>query len=76
MLEYKAKLRSWGNSLGIVVPKEEAMKQKLQPDQEVNVIITPSKTLKVKDIYGKLKFNKSTEQIMKEIDEDLDSKFF
>ena len=76
MLQYKAKLRSWGNSLGIVVPKDEATKQKLHPDQEVNVIITPSKTLKVKDIYGKLKFKKSTDQIMKEIDEDLDSKFF
>ncbi|MBI2542243.1 hypothetical protein HYV80_06040 [Candidatus Woesearchaeota archaeon] len=76
MLQYKAKLRNWGNSLGIVVPKEEATKQKLHPDQEVNVIITPSKTLKVKDIYGKLKFKQSTDQIMKEIDEDLDSKFF
>ena len=76
MLQYKARLRNWGNSLGVVVPKEEAIKQKLQPDQEVNVMITPSKTLKVKDIYGKLKFKKSTDQIMKEIDEDLDSKFF
>ena len=76
MLEYKAKLRNWGNSLGVVVPKEEAAKQKLYPDQEVNIIITPSRALKVKDTYGKLKFKKSTEQMMKEIDEDLDSKFF
>ena len=76
MLEYKAKLRNWGNSLGVVVPKEEAAKQKLRPDQEVNVMITPAETLKVKDIYGKLKFKKSTEQIMKEINDDLDSKFF
>ena len=32
--------------------------------------------LKVKDIFGKLKFNKSTEEILKEVDEELDSKFF
>lgn len=33
------------------------------------------KPLKVKDIFGKLKFSKSTKELMKEIDEDLDSKF-
>lgn len=32
--------------------------------------------LKVKDIFGKLKLKKSTKEIMKEVDEDLDSKFF
>lgn len=31
--------------------------------------------LKVKDIFGKLKFEKSTKEIMKEVDEELDSKF-
>ncbi len=36
------------------------------------------RTLKVKDIFGKLKSKKSgksTEELMKEIDEELDSKF-
>ena len=31
--------------------------------------------VKVKDIFGKLKFKKSTEEIMKEADKELDSKF-
>lgn len=34
------------------------------------------KMVKVKDIFGKLKFKESTEELMKEVDEDLDSKFF
>ena len=37
------------------------------------------KSLKVQDIFGKLKsrkFRKSTEEILKEVDEELDSKFF
>jgi len=37
------------------------------------------KLLKVNDIFGKLKsrkFGKSTEELMKEVDEELDSKFF
>jgi len=76
MIEHETRLKAWGNSIGIVLPKEDIKKEGLHVDQKVKVVITPVKTLKVKDIYGKLKFNKSTEQIMKEIDEDLDSKFF
>jgi len=40
---------------------------------------TIDKPLKVKDIFGKLKSKKSgksTEELMKEIDEEIDSKFF
>lgn len=33
------------------------------------------KMLKVKDIFGKLKFGKSTEELLEEVDEELDSKF-
>jgi len=32
------------------------------------------KTLKVKDIFGKLKLKKSTEEIMRQIDKELNSK--
>ena len=76
MLEYITKLKAWGNSLGIVVPKEQAEKEKLKTEQEIKVIITPKKVLKVKNIFGKLKdWKKPTVDIMREIDKDLDSKF-
>lgn len=75
MIERETKLKSWGNSIGIVIPKEDVIKENLHPDQKVKVMITPMKTLKVKDIFGKLKFKKSTEEMMKEIDKELDSKF-
>ncbi len=76
MIEYTTKLKSWGNSFGIVVPKEKAEHNKLKVDQEIKVIITPKKVLKVKDIFGKLKeWNTPTDDIMKEIDRELDSKF-
>lgn len=32
--------------------------------------------LKVKDIFGKLKIERNTKEIMEEIDRELDSKFF
>ena len=76
MIERETKLRAWGNSIGLVIPKEDVIKENLRPDQKVKVIITPIKTVKVKDIFGKLKFKRNTEEIMKEVDKELDSKFF
>ena len=76
MIERETKLRAWGNSIGLVIPKEDVIKENLRPDQKVKVIITPIKTVKVKDIFGKLKFKRSTEAIMKEVDKELDTKFF
>lgn len=76
MIEHETKLKAWGNSIGIVLPKEEIKKEGLHVDQKVKVIITPIKTLKVKDIFGKLKLKKSAKELLTEVDEELDSKFF
>ena len=76
MIERETTLRAWGNSIGLVIPKKDVKKENLHPDQKVKVIITPIESVKVKDIFGKLKLKRSTEQIMKETDKELDSKFF
>ena len=76
MIERETKLRAWGNSIGVVIPKEDVIKENLYVDQTVKVLITPVKTIKVKDIFGQLKFKKSTEEIMKEVDKELYSKYF
>ena len=76
MIERETKLRAWGNSIGLVIPKEDVKKEGLHVDQKVKVVITPVKTLKVKDIFGKLKLGINTKELLKEVDEELDSKFF
>ena len=76
MIEHETRLKAWGNSIGIVIPKEDIKKEGLHLDQKVKVVITPVKTLKVKDIFGKLKLKKSAKELLKEVDEELDSKFF
>ncbi len=76
MIEHETRLKAWGNSIGVVIPKEDVKKEGLHVDQKVKVVITPVKTLKVKDIFGKLKLKKSAKEILKEVDEELDSKFF
>lgn len=75
MIECETKLKNWGNSIGLIIPKKDVKKEKLHENQVVRAIIIPKKMIKVKDIFGKMNFKKSTEQIMKEIDKELDSKF-
>ena len=76
MIEHETRLKAWGNSIGIVIPKEDIKKEGLHLDQKVRIVITPVKTLRVKDIFGKLKLKKSAKELLKEVDEELDSKFF
>jgi len=76
MIERETKLKKWGNSIGIVIPKEEIEKENLKINQKVRVIINPISPIRVKDIFGKFKkIKKPTKKIMKEIDRELESKF-
>jgi len=76
MIEYETRLKKWGNSVGIVIPKEKVKKEKLRERQAVRVIVSPVKPVKVKDIFGKLKkWKKSTKILTKEADRKLDIKF-
>jgi len=77
MIEYETRLKAWGNSVGIVVPKDKIEKEHLRKNQTVRVIISPANAVRVQDIFGKLKnWKKPTGQIMKEVDKELDSKLF
>ena len=58
------KLRRWGSSLGLIVPKELVLKQRLKPGEEVLFEIK-KKTL-VKDIFGVLKDWKVNSQKVKD----------
>jgi len=75
MIEVETQTRRWGNSLGIILPKDIAKKEGLKEKDKIIIIIRKPKAVKVKDIFGKLKMKKPTAQIMKEVDKELDSKF-
>lgn len=68
MLEIKAKTKKWGNSIGILIPKEAVRKENIKPEQEVTVLISAKPITKGKDIWGTLKFKESTEELMREVD--------
>ena len=76
MVEYETKIKQWGNSFGIVVPKDKLKQDKIKENQMVKVLIKPIKRLKVRDIFGKLKnWKKPTEEILRTVDKNLESKF-
>lgn len=71
MIEIKTKIRKWGNSFGIVVPLSALNENAgIKENEEVIVMITKNKP-NLKKLFGAHKFKKSTEQMMREIDEEL-----
>lgn len=70
MLEVESKLKKWGNSFGVVIPKEAVKEGGLRPNQTVEILLF-KKTTALKDTFGTFKFKKSTDEIMREIDEEL-----
>ena len=53
-MEGKAKLKRWGNSYGIVVPKEIVEKEGLKEGEEVKISVR--KTTDVSRLFGKYPF--------------------
>ncbi len=69
-----AKIKKWGNSLGLIIPKEEVNRLNLKDSQEVIVKIE-KKENPLGELFGTLKFEKSTEQIIKDNRKMLESKW-
>ena len=79
MIKSEARLRAWGNSVGVILPKEILKEEGLAVNDDVEIIVRKKSTT-LKDIFGKLrefkaKSGKSTEELLKEVDEELKSKF-
>lgn len=79
MIACRATVKKWGSSLGIVIPKEKAEHEQLRENERISIIISKERSkLLVKDIYGKMKgrWTETTEEMLREVDKELDSKFF
>ena len=71
------KTKHWGNSIGIIIPKEVAKEKGIKAEDDVLVEIekkSPQKTV-LQELFGALLFKKSTEQLIKESRKELDSKY-
>lgn len=79
MFKSETKLRAWGNSVGVILPKEVLKEEGLSINDEVEVTLK-KKSNPLKDAFGRLRefkvrSGKSTEEVLKEVDEELRSRF-
>ncbi|MDP1695440.1 MAG: hypothetical protein Q8L29_00830 [archaeon] len=77
MINIQTKLRRMGNSLGIIVPSEVVNHNKFREGDELIVEIQFKRKTSVEDMLREarkrnLKFKRTTEEILKEINEDSD----
>ncbi|MEK6895128.1 MAG: AbrB/MazE/SpoVT family DNA-binding domain-containing protein [Nanoarchaeota archaeon] len=74
MEQIKTKVKKWGNSFGIIIPRDIVEKENLKEEGEIFVTIQTKKYTTVGDIFGilkgKRKSKKSTQEIMDEIDKE------
>ncbi|MBI2672085.1 hypothetical protein HYX16_04075 [Candidatus Woesearchaeota archaeon] len=68
MIEVKTRLKRWGNSLGLVIPKSK--NEKMREGEEVIAIVIKKQNV-LKETFGTFKFKKTVQQMMKEIDKEL-----
>lgn len=54
MITSKSKLKRWGNSFGVLVPKELVEKEGLREGEEVQISV--SKTSDIRHLFGKYPF--------------------
>lgn len=68
----EVKSRKWGSSIGVIIPKEIVVKEKIKKGQKLELIIRKPVKLDMKNVFGSLKdWKKPTEKIMREVDEEL-----
>ncbi len=74
MIECEAKIRKWGNSLGIVLPKKCVEKGRISPDDKVKVVITAvDKKGSASRLWAKLPLWKAkSEELEKFVDKEFD----
>ncbi len=72
MIELKTRIRKWGNSFGLVIPKKEINRENFIEGEEIVLLIKKKNRNKVlREGFGMFKFKKPVSKIMKEIDKEL-----
>lgn len=60
----KVRIKEWGNSLGVTIPKEIVIKENLKPNDEITITVTKKEV--IEDFFGKLKEARINAQKMKD----------
>lgn len=77
MEQIKTKIKKWGNSFGIILPKDFINKEKLGEGESIEIAVKTKNKQTVGEVFDLAKKNqlpklkKSTDELVKEIDEEL-----
>lgn len=63
-MEIELKAKKWGNSIGVVLPKEVVDEVGIKPEE--TIVVDVKKSLKVKDVFGLFKRWKRSAQEIKD----------
>ncbi len=67
MIEVEAKVRKWGRSFGVVIPKDKIKEERIKENETIKLLIA-KRTNVLKETFGTFKFNKTTQEMLDEID--------
>ena len=66
-METISKIRKWGNSFGVLVPKELIRKENFKVNEEV--VVKVEKKTDISKVFGILRTERTTKDLMREIRE-------
>ena len=72
----EVKTKKWGNSIGVIIPRETVEKFNIKPEEKIVIEISKKENV-LKEMFGTAKLkNKSAEKILKEFrKENIESKW-
>lgn len=73
-MEAIVKTKDWGNSLGIVIPREMVYELHLAAGEEVAIGITKKQNV-LKELWGALPLKRKTAEILQDVRKELEGRF-
>lgn len=69
MIEVETKVRKWGRSFGVVIPKEKIKEEGIKENETIKLLIAKRSNV-LKETFGTFKFKKTTQEMLDEIDKE------
>ncbi len=70
----KTKTKKWGNSIGIVIPKETIESMRIKLGESIVIDIQKKESV-LRELFGSLKFKTPTKKLLGEVRRDLEGKW-
>ncbi|HLD06596.1 MAG TPA: hypothetical protein VJC16_03625 [Candidatus Nanoarchaeia archaeon] len=68
------KTKRWGNSVGVILPRDVVREKNIKPEEDILLDILEKRTV-LRELFGALRFKKTTRDLLAESRKGLSSKF-